>query len=104
MSVLGGEYKFDVFFSYAWATKTEDPSLRNWSRKVADSIGALLRQRFNGSTAELHVYLDRDESRSGDDLSQHLKEAVEQSAIFVGLVSNFYSSDYCQREMNWFCD
>lgn len=103
MPILASKYDYDVFFSYAWATDTGDQALRDWSRKVADGIGTLLRLRFN-SEDELGVYLDRDKSVSAEELSPTLEKAATSSAIFVVLVSSYYTSDYCQREMNWFCD
>ena len=38
MSVLGDRYDYDVFFSYAWATPTGVPYLRDWTRAIADTV------------------------------------------------------------------
>jgi hypothetical protein len=104
MSALGSTFEYDVFFSYAWATNTGDPYLRDWCRKIADTIVTLLKQRFNGDNVNFHAYLDRDQAKTAQDLDQELQAATGRSAIFVAMVSNYYTSDYCQREMNWFCD
>jgi hypothetical protein len=103
MSVLGDRFKYDVFFSYAWGTSTGDPHLRDWCRAIADAVASMLRIRFNAS-GSFNAYLDRDESRSGQDLDVELKQAAERSGIFIAFISPFYSSDYCQKELAWFCD
>jgi len=104
MSVLGDRYEYDVFFSYAWADKTGDELLRDWSRAVADAVSRRLRLRFNAGERPLTAYLDRDVSRSGGDLDVELKQAAERSAVFVALISPYYQSEYCQKEVDWFCD
>jgi hypothetical protein len=103
MSVLGDRYDYDVFFSYAWGTATGDPHLRDWSRAIADTTASLLRIRFNAS-GSFHPYLDRDESRTGQDLDVELKQAAGRSGIFVAFISPFYNADYCRKEVEWFCD
>jgi hypothetical protein len=104
MSMLGGNYTHDVFFSYGWGTKTGDQHLKNWSRAVADALHSLLSQRFNGESSELISFLDRDDTKTGDDLDEKLMSAVRGCGIFVAMVSNFYDTEYCQKEVNWFCD
>jgi hypothetical protein len=93
---------YDVFFSYAWATATEDPTLRDWCRYVADTISILLSQQFNAKPPRFSRYLDRDAARAGQDLSVLLKGAVERSSVFVVLVSDYYDSPYCLDEASWF--
>ncbi len=104
MSALGDQYEFDVFFSYAWARDTDDTKLRDWSRKIADTITTLLKQRFNGSGTKFQVYLDRDLTKSAQDIDRELESATKRSAILVSMVSNYYDTDYCRKEVDWFCD
>lgn len=106
MSVVGPRYTYDVFFSYAWAIEeTHDPSFRDWCRAVADDITKILRQSYNHpGQPEVRIYLDRDMTRSAQDLRKELQGAAENSAIFVALVSNFYESEYCRDEAAWFCE
>ena len=105
MAAIGDKYGYDVFFSYAWALeKTEDPFLRDWCRLVADRIATLLRQRFNAGDRPFKHYLDRDQSKSGQALSEALKAAAEGSAVFVAMVSDYYEGDWCRKEQDWFCD
>lgn len=106
MSVVGPRYTYDVFFSYAWAIEeTHDPSFRDWCRAVADDVTKLLRQSYNHpGQPEVRIFLDRDVTRSAQDLRTELQSASESSAIFVALVSNFYESEYCREEAAWFCD
>jgi hypothetical protein len=104
MAVLGEQYQYDVFFSYAWGTASGDNNLRDWSRAVATATASLLRQRFNGTGKTFDFYLDHNENRSGDDLDSKLEEEVKRSAIFVALISPYYSSPYCMQEAAWFCE
>jgi len=104
MAVLGDRYDYDVFFSYAWATDTGDTHLREWSRRVGEATMGLLRVRFNGSGKDFAYYLDRDQNSSAEDLDARLKRCVERSAVFVALVSPYYDSPYCAKEVEWFCD
>lgn len=105
MAAIGDDYAYDVFFSYAWALEaTEDRHLRDWCRAVADGIVTLLRQRFNVGGRRFAYYLDRDESKSGQALGEVLKAAAENSAVFVAMVSDYYAADWCQKEVDWFCD
>lgn len=104
MSTLGDSYEYDVFFSYAWATDTGDSYMRDWCRKIADTIRTRLSQRFNRDGVKLNVYLDRDKAKSGQDLDRELEEATRRSAIFVAMVSDHYASDYCRKEVGWFCE
>ena len=104
MSTLGDAYDYDVFFSYAWAGDTGDQHMREWSRKIADTIRTLLSQRFNRGDVRLNAFLDRDVLRGGQDLDRELKSAVQRSGILVAMVSDHYASPYCQKELNWFCE
>jgi hypothetical protein len=104
MSAVGGTYAYDVFFSYAWASNTGESDLRDWTRKVATVISSLLRVRFNGVTSGFAPYLDRDANIAGADLDKKLEGAATTSAIFVAIVSSFYNTPYCEREVQWFCD
>lgn len=105
MSAISDKYEYDVFFSYAWALEaTDDPHFRDWCREVADGIASLLRVRFNTNGRKLEVYLDRDKGKPGQALSEKLKAAAERSAVFVAMVSDYYQTDWCQREQDWFCD
>ena len=105
MAAIGGKYEYDVFFSYAWALEaTEDPYLRDWCRKVADKVAALLRVRFNKDRSRFRAYLDRDAAKSGQALVDELKAAAERSAVFVAMVSDYYQADWCRKEQDWFCD
>lgn len=104
MSVVGGNYQYDLFFSYAWAEKANGAVLRDWSRMVADKITQLVGVRFN-SSAQLAPYLDRDvNTHTGIQLDASLRAAAESAAIFVAMISPYYKSDYCQKELNWFLD
>jgi hypothetical protein len=104
MSSLGEPFVYDVFFSYAWANRTEDPHFRDWCRKIADTISTLLKQRFNGDGVTFRSYLDRDQNKSGQDIALELQTASQSSAIFVAMVSDYYDSYYCQQEVSWFFD
>jgi hypothetical protein len=105
MSVVGGSYEYDVFFSYAWAEgETNDQALRDWSRMVADQISTLIKVRFS-KVGTLNRYLDRDvNNKSGIELDKSLQKAAEKAAVFVAMISPYYDSDYCQKELCWFLD
>jgi hypothetical protein len=102
MSIVGGPYRYDLFFSYSWADVAEDEGdLRDWSRMVIDRITRLLRQRFNSRTEKLEVYLDREATQSGSDLDASIRAAIETAALTVLMVSRFSDSSYCQKEIDW---
>jgi len=101
MTVVGGNYRYDLFFSYAWAEQTKGAVLRDWSRMVADKITQLVSIRFS----DLSPYLDRDVNKhSALELDASLQAAAESAAIFVAMISPYYKSEYCQKELNWFLD
>jgi hypothetical protein len=104
MSVLGDRYDYDVFFSYAWATKSGDADLRDWSRKVIETTLRLLRPRYGVKAPEFKQYLDRNEACAGQDLDVDLRRAAERSGIFVALISPYYNAEYCLKEVEWFCE
>jgi hypothetical protein len=103
-TVVGGDFDYDVFYSYPWSLETDDVALREWSRMVIDQINKMIRVSLNSHGRHITPYLDRDTSVSGESLDQTLKAAIEKAALVVFFIGEFSGGDYCKKELDWFLE
>jgi hypothetical protein len=110
MSFVGDPYRYDVFFSYAYAEgSTNTTLLRDWSRLVAESLRMRLESALNGDRPgdrRFSYFMDTSALRDETVISQTLVDAARQSALIVVFLSPYYwQSAWCQAELKtWFGD
>lgn len=105
MTIAGGSYQHDIFYSYAWAKQqTGSDALRDWTRTYINHLNTLLKIRFNKPDEQLSVFLDSECLKNGARLDDSLEQAVRSSAVFVAVISSFYQNSYASRELEWFLD
>jgi len=105
MTIAGGTYRHDVFYSYAWGEKQLGTgALRDWTRNYINHVNTLLKLRFNNNSQQLSIFLDSECLENGARLDAALEKAVRGSALFVAVISKFYRDSYASRELRWFLD
>jgi hypothetical protein len=98
MCYVGGDYKNDIFFSYAHG----NDDLRRWSlslsNRIRNSIETLLQVRPGG----VAFWTDAD-LEGNKQLTSNIKTNVQLSAVIVIVMSELYiNSQWCQDEAAWF--
>ena len=89
----------DVFISYA----SVDNGPEEWVKKFTHSFQTRLDKDL-GRTDASKVWID-DKLRGSEPFDEQLKEEVQQSAIFVLVMSTAWlKSKWCQREFALFCE
>ena len=107
MSYVGEPFDYDVFVSYAHAeNETGAAMLRDWSKLVAGSLRDRLATALNPTVepgSAVQVFLDDRVLRSGDPLTETLREKVQRSALLLVLMSPLYpKKSWCLDELDWF--
>jgi hypothetical protein len=98
MSYVGDNYTHDVFFSYSHG----NGNLHSWSIELAELIQSTLQTALADRDGKLSVYIDPQVERN-EHLKPQLKDAVEQSATQVIVMTGYYSqSPWCKQEVAWF--
>lgn len=99
-------YTHDVFVSYAHGPKwgaAVDP-LTRWTRRVASDLAAELRISLGTKSVDRRASVWIDERLRGNGgITDTLRQTVEQSAVFVAIMSPFYlQGRWCADEAGWF--
>lgn len=107
MSYVGEPFEYDVFVSYAHAeTETGAALMRDWSQRLAGRLGDLLAAALNptvGPDSAVRLFIDDRVLRSGDALTQTIREKVQRSALLLVLMSPLYpKKSWCRDELEWF--
>ena len=85
--------EYDVFISYA---HHDNETHGNWIHEFQQRLADFFRSRTG---QRLKVFLDEDGLRTGNVLSDRLVQAMENSALFIPILSPVYlSSPWCRRE------
>ena len=104
MSHVGVPYKYDLFVSYARAESVaHEPLLLNWSQQAATRIVTFLQQTFDPGKKDedkVRVFLDERVIKSGDGLTDEIRQGVETSAFMLIILSPSYiASEWCMGEL-----
>jgi hypothetical protein len=103
---VGEPFEYDVFVSYAHAENETGASLlRDWSKQVAGRLRDRLATALptTDPASAVHVFLDDRVLRSGDPLTETLREKVKRSALLLVLISPLYTQkSWCLDELEWF--
>ena len=90
---------FDAFISYS---HHDNNAHGNWIHQFHDKLAELYRAKTGH---KLTVFLDREGLNAGDVLSNRLQVALNESAIFIPVLSPVYlSSPWCRREFLYFLE
>jgi hypothetical protein len=106
------DYSFDVFVSYAHGPggqrRHSDQQLNllsGWTRRFVDDLTAQIDHnlgRYGNEDSGVKAFFDSDLDGSGS-LTGNLKQKVEESALFLAVMSPFYlNSSWCTDEIRWF--
>ncbi len=91
--------EYDVFISYA---HFDNETHGNWIHEFEDRLARDYRAR-TGQT--LKVFLDKDGLNTGHVLSDRLKQAMDNSALLLPILSPVYlSSPWCRKEFLYFME
>lgn len=105
MSIIGGSYEFDIFYSYAWGRRQiGDYSVRDWTRRYIAQTEALLKMKLNRTGKSLNCFVDGKSLNNADVINDRIEQAVRRSAVFVAFISRFYKNSFAARELAWFID
>jgi hypothetical protein len=106
MSYVGEPFDHDVFVSYAHAVvETESSDMLRWTRHVAEGVRSRLASALNTAdpSSYVSVFLDDRALRSGDPLTETLREKVQRSALLLVFMSKLYpKKTWCLDELKWF--
>ncbi len=101
------DYKHDVFLSYAsvsdiWMVRDgehEKPWPVFFRDRLRDACALVL-----GRKGAIDIYFDQDRLKSNAGIDAHYRDALEKSALFVGLVSKgfLHRGCYCRKEVRLF--
>lgn len=90
---------FDIFISYA---HHDNAAHGAWVERFCDKLAADFRSR---SGKKLNIFLDSEAMHAGNVLPGRLQAALEESRIFLPILSPTYlSSPWCRREFLHFLD
>jgi hypothetical protein len=106
LSYVGEPFEYDVFVSYAHAeVETQASDIRLWSRHVVERLRNRLASALNidDSTSGVRIFFDDRVLRSGDPLTETLRDRVQRSALLLVLMSPLYpKKSWCLDELEWF--
>lgn len=106
MSYVGEPFEYDIFVSYARADEETGASdIRLWSRHVAERLRTRLASALNSTQrgSDLKVFIDDRVLRSGEPLTETLRDTVQRSALLLVLMSPLYvQKNWCLDELEWF--
>ncbi|MCO6475870.1 MAG: toll/interleukin-1 receptor domain-containing protein [Phaeodactylibacter sp.] len=90
---------FDIFVSYA---HHDNDAHKKWVEHFCARLAADFRSR---SGKKLNIFLDTEDMHAGNVLPARLQGALEESRVFLPILSPAYlSSDWCRREFLHFLD
>jgi hypothetical protein len=106
LSYVGEPFEYDIFVSYAHAeVETQAPDVRLWCRHVAERLRNRLASALNIDDFGLgvRVFLDDRVLRTGEPLTETLRDKVQRSALLLVLMSPLYpKKGWCLDELEWF--
>jgi hypothetical protein len=106
LSYIGEPFEYDVFVSYAHAeAETEAPDMRLWCRHVAERLRIRLANALNrgNPSSDVRIFLDDRVLRSGEPLTETLRDKAQRSALLLIFMSPLYSKKtWCLDELEWF--
>lgn len=97
-------FGFDIFISYARVNDIAWPGTNvHWVAHFKACLETALAGEF-GRTESVNIWYDTDKVGYGMHFDGAIKEGIEQSAVFVALLSNGYMAEesYCSKELECF--
>ncbi len=96
MAYLPG-FKHDIFISYAHRNEGGDRWVSRFYERLNEELGQL--------AGNLSVWRDTRGLDGNQVFDETIKTALENTGLLLALNSHaFIESDYCQQEVQWFCD
>ena len=90
------QFKNDIFISYRHAS---DEARNKWVYNLRDELDL----RLADLVGKIDIWRDKEEILAGDQWRQRIAEALDNTAIFLAIVSgSYFESEECRKEMDQF--
>ena len=95
---------YNAFISYAWRdNETIDNSGKGWVSTFVDRLGKLLIRELPREISRHGIWLDYEQMRGNDNISDKIREKLEASRLLVPIISKSYlNSPWCRQELEIF--
>src|SRR5262245_41801885 len=96
-------FDYDIFISYAHVDNVVPRGARGWVERFQEELEIELSRRM-GRVGAAKIWWDKDLDGS-QIFNETIRQTITQSALFIALTSSGYlKSDYCMKELDWFCE
>lgn len=100
MAYTGG-FDHDIFISFSHQDNLAPEGAKGWVAQFREHLEIWLRRR---GLYDLDIWWDKEQLRGNTDFDARIEKVLTNSALLVVLHSrNYRQSDYCHRELDWFC-
>jgi hypothetical protein len=94
-------FAHDIFISFSHEDNLAPAGAKGWVELFRESLEIWLRRR--GLTG-LDIWWDREQLRGNTDFDARIEQVLGSTALLLVLHShNYRQSDYCRKELGWFC-
>ena len=96
--------RYNAFISYAWCdNETLDPGGKGWISTFVDRLWKLLRRELPREMAKVPIWLDYEQLRGSDNVTDRIRRELEASRLLVPVISRGYlESPWCTQEREIF--
>jgi hypothetical protein len=94
-------FEHDIFISFSHEDNLAPAGAKGWVELFRESLEIwLLRRGLTG----LDIWWDREQLRGNTDFDARIEQVLGSTALLLVLHShNYRQSDYCRKELGWFC-
>ncbi len=98
--------KYNAFISYAWRDNAPiDHEGKGWVSTFVNRLRPLLRRELSREMARQNIWLDYEQMRDNDNISDRIRAKLEASHLLVPIISKSYlDSHWCQQELQIFIE
>lgn len=94
-------FDHDVFISFSHQDNLAPEGAKGWVAQFREHLEIWLRRR---GLHDLDIWWDKEQLRGNTDFDARIEKVLGSTALLVVLHSrNYRQSDYCRRELDWFC-
>lgn len=94
-------FDHDLFISFSHEDNLAPEGQKGWVELFRESLEIWLRRR---GLKDLDIWWDKEQLRGNTDFDARIERVLGRTALFVVLHSrNYRQSDYCSKELGWFC-
>ncbi len=98
--------KYNAFISYAWRDNEPiDHGGKGWVSTFVNRLRPLLNRKLPREIARHGIWLDYEQMRGNDNISDKIRAKLEVSHLLVPIISNSYlDSPWCKQELQIFIE